>query len=28
VALAVAVVTFPYLRRTFMRRSGGLGFRA
>jgi hypothetical protein len=28
VALAVAVVAFPYLRRTFVRRSGGLGFRA
>jgi hypothetical protein len=28
VAVVVAVVAFPYLRRTFMRRSGGLGFRA
>src|SRR4051794_15154226 len=27
-ALVVAVVTFPLLRRAFMRRSGGLGFRA
>src|SRR3954464_14808181 len=28
VALVVAVVAFPVLRRAFMRRSGGLGFRA
>jgi hypothetical protein len=28
VAVAVAVVAVPFLRRAFMRRSGGLGFRA
>jgi hypothetical protein len=28
VAVAAAVVAFPFLRRAFMRRSGGLGFRA
>jgi hypothetical protein len=28
VAVIAAVVTFPFLRRAFMRRSGGLGFRA
>jgi hypothetical protein len=28
VAVVVAVVAFPVLRRAFMRRSGGLGFRA
>ena len=28
IAIAVAVVSFPLLRRAFMRRSGGLGFRA
>jgi hypothetical protein len=28
VAIAVAAVAFPLLRRAFMRRSGGLGFRA
>jgi hypothetical protein len=28
VAAAVAVIAFPVLRRAFMRRSGGLGFRA
>src|SRR3954452_9316081 len=28
VAVVVAVVAFPLLRRAFMRRSGGLGFRA
>src|SRR4051812_27291247 len=28
VAIVVAVIAFPMLRRAFMRRSGGLGFRA
>ena len=28
IAVAVAVAAFPFLRRAFMRRSGGLGFRA
>jgi hypothetical protein len=28
VAVVVGVVAFPFLRRVFMRRSGGLGFRA
>jgi hypothetical protein len=28
IAVAAAVVAFPFLRRGFMRRSGGLGFRA
>jgi hypothetical protein len=28
IAIAVAVICFPLLRRAFMRRSGGLGFRA
>jgi hypothetical protein len=28
IAVVVAVVSFPLLRRAFMRRSGGLGFRA
>jgi hypothetical protein len=28
IALVVAVAAFPLLRRAFMRRSGGLGFRA
>src|SRR3954463_16158165 len=28
VAIVVAVGTFPFMRRAFMRRSGGLGFRA
>jgi hypothetical protein len=28
IAIAVAVATFPYLRKAFMRRAGGLGFRA
>jgi hypothetical protein len=28
VALVVGVASFPFLRRAFMRRSGGLGFRA
>jgi len=28
VAVVTAVVAFPFLRRAFMRRSGGLGFRA
>jgi hypothetical protein len=28
VAVVVAAVAFPYLRRAFMQRSGGLGFRA
>ena len=28
IAIAVAAVCFPLLRRAFMRRSGGLGFRA
>jgi hypothetical protein len=28
VAVAIAVIAFPFLRRAFMRRSGGLGFRA
>jgi hypothetical protein len=27
-AIAVAAIAFPFLRRAFMRRSGGLGFRA
>src|SRR3954451_4028519 len=27
-AIVVAAIAFPYLRRAFMRRSGGLGFRA
>jgi uncharacterized membrane protein (DUF441 family) len=28
VAIAAAIMAFPFLRRAFMRRSGGLGFRA
>jgi hypothetical protein len=28
IAVAVMIVAFPFLRRAFMRRSGGLGFRA
>jgi len=28
IAVVVAVASFPFLRRAFMRRSGGLGFRA